>query len=175
MPERTPEDLRAMSDHVLYEMDMLFYCVEQFGPEHVPATATQWQAALLESWGVHARNLTDFLYRPDRWLHDDAFADQYFGEGEWNRMCPEMPESLTKLKDRANKELVHLTYARLLVTDDLKPWELSRLTNDLVPSLQLFAGKVSPKLVTEEFRNRANPRMQAIRHSVATGRPQPPT
>lgn len=66
--------------------------------------------ALLESWLVHQRNLTDFFCGP--YSHDDAAAIDYL---EWAELCRSVRDDLGWLQGRQegiNKFLSHVTVKR---------------------------------------------------------------
>jgi hypothetical protein len=79
--------------------------------------------ALIESFVVHVRCVLDFLYAPKNRRDDDVIAQDYFDDvAEWENLRPLMSANLEQARDRAGKEMVHLTYARLDVTPEAKPW-----------------------------------------------------
>jgi hypothetical protein len=79
--------------------------------------------ALIESFVVHVRCVLDFLYAPKNRRYDDVIAQDYFDDvAEWENLRPLMSANLEQARDRAGKEMVHLTYARLDVTPEAKPW-----------------------------------------------------
>jgi hypothetical protein len=80
-----PDRLRAMSEHLLYEIEMFAYTTDLLTPEiwrDVPAFMVQGaHNALIESFTIHVRALHDFLYAKPR--AGDASAADYFPDGEW--------------------------------------------------------------------------------------------
>src|SRR5204862_6642797 len=109
------------------------------------------QNALLESFGVHNRNLIDFLWL-DRPMKDtDAIARDWI-EG-WEP--PEMSERLANVKDRVGKEMVHLSYNRLDVPEDEKGWTVLGIGPEVIGGFGRFATQVPDDLVTEGWRGRA--------------------
>ena len=98
--------------------------------------------ALLESFVVHVRALMDFLYN-DNPKPDDVIAEDYFENvEEWKQLRPELSETLKQAKRRAGKEVAHLTYARLDVTPETKPWRFVDIANEIAAVLNIFLENV---------------------------------
>src|SRR5258707_19630 len=84
----SPEILRAMSEHVLYEIesfglmtDLLTPHIWMEIPEYVAHGASN---AMIESFTIHARSLHDFLYAEPR--GDDASAADWFPSDIWEAL-----------------------------------------------------------------------------------------
>lgn len=111
------DKLRAISEHVLYEGQMVAGIgpalnAGQFGEDHGDVIRN----ALVEAFAVHARGLSDFLFRAPR--QDDAAAEQFFAPGEWAALRgEEISPQLRAVRERTNKEIAHLTYSRLNVPE----------------------------------------------------------
>ena len=107
--------------------------------------------ALLESFGVHSRNLIDFLWL-DRPMKDtDAIARDWIEDWE----APEMSELLANVKDRVGKEMVHLSYNRLDIAEDEKGWTVLGIGPEVIGAFGKFATDVPDDLVPEDWRARA--------------------
>jgi hypothetical protein len=124
---RSDEELVAVSEHLLYEIQMLF------GTARTMATSIigdgkdfqTWSIrnAMVESFTVHTRILLDFLY-PSKMGRDDVIADDFFDNpSTWVGQRPAESALLTEIHRRVGKEIAHLTYARLDVTPETKPWQ----------------------------------------------------
>ena len=61
---RTPEELRAASDHLFYEVEMLDSTARRLLEGGLDQTCTN---ALLESFTVHTHALLQFFFRPSYW------------------------------------------------------------------------------------------------------------
>lgn len=146
--------LRYSEEHLLYEVSMLFGLVKilsvtkksEGGLDNIEKNA------LLESFGIHLRNLIDFLYCTVK-KQDDVVAADFLDEGEWSRIRPEITKTLSYARTRANKEFMHLTSRRISGTPDNKQWEFRALSTEIKPALKLFvesadSGKLSPKTVS---------------------------
>jgi hypothetical protein len=137
---RTESELKEASDHLHYEIWMLTSLAHGIG------TGIAGQGpianALLESFVVHVRALMDFLYNDDP-RPDDVIAEDYFGNADqWRKLRPVISESLKHAKRRAGKEVAHLTYARLDVTPETKPWRFVDIANEIAAVLNIFLENV---------------------------------
>jgi len=137
---RTESELQEASDHLYYEIWMLTSLAHGIG------TGIAGQGpianALLESFVVHVRALMDFLYN-DNPKPDDVIAEDYFENAEeWRKLRPVLSESLKQAKRRAGKEVAHLTYARIEVTPETKPWRFVDIANEIAAVLNTFLGNV---------------------------------
>jgi hypothetical protein len=162
-----PEKLRAISEHVLYEAEMLVGIwpalnAGQFGPDHVNVIRN----ALVEAFAVHARGLSDFLFCEPR--EDDAAAEQFFGPGEWVALRGEdLSPELQAVRRRTNKEIAHLTYSRLNVPEASGSWMQHAIVLELQRVFFRFVESVDPGLVTQDFKLRAE--ALRIRPGFTTG------
>lgn len=98
--------------------------------------------ALLESFAVHARALLDFLYAPASTREDDALAKHYVQD--WDP--PPLQAPLDVLRGRVGKEIAHLTYGRLSVTEATKGWSFPAVWNELALVIDDFAARVPSEL-----------------------------
>jgi hypothetical protein len=81
----------------------------------------------------------------------DAIARDWI-EG-WE--APEMSERLANVKDRVGKEMVHLSYNRLDVSEDEKGWTVLGIGPEVIGAFAKFATEVPDDLVPEGWRGRA--------------------
>src|SRR5688572_13729148 len=77
--------------------------------------------ALLESFTIHIRALLAFLY-DDQPHRNDVIADDFVSD--WSSQRPPMPKALEKAHRRVGKEIAHLTYDRLSLTQEAKRWQI---------------------------------------------------
>jgi hypothetical protein len=148
-----PERLRAMSEHILYEVEMFGQTIDLLTPEiwqDVPAfLAHGAHNALIESFTIHVRALHDFLYAEPR--GDVASAADYFPAGDWPEIRPPEPEILREARRRTGKEIAHLTYARLERDGDGKLWPHDEIVAALRLCLFRFIECVDRSLVCDGF------------------------
>jgi hypothetical protein len=131
----TDEELTKFSgDHLLHEFKMFWW-----------TSRVVWYMdgymhdALVESWLVHLRNLIPFFcHERDR---DDVIAEDFFDNpGDWPR---NKFKTLEAARDRANKELSHLTGKRKYVGDPTKEWDVNALSAEIRRLAEMFAAKAS--------------------------------
>ena len=109
------------------------------------------QNALLESFGIHNRNLIDFLWLEVPMQRTDAIARDWIERWE----APAMSERLANVKDRVGKEMVHLSYKRLDVSEDAKGWTVLGIGPEVIGAFVKFATEVPADVVPEGWRDRA--------------------
>lgn len=143
MPRRivyTDEQLLDYSEeHLLYEMQIFRWVAE-----NLPRENGFLLSGLLESFAIHFRNLVDFFYaQPLNARDDDLIAADFFDPpSAWN-LGP-IPASLSHARERANKEISHITYKRKGQADPTKPWPVSDLFNEVQSVAQKFSAGASP-------------------------------
>jgi len=134
---RSLEELREASNHLHYEIMMLVAVANGlasgiFGEG--PITN-----ALLESFVIHVRAVMDFLYAPENAQTDDVIAEDFFQTPEsWAQLRPGLSELLSQAKPRAGKEVAHLTYARLDVKPETKPWQFVQIASEISTVINVF-------------------------------------
>jgi hypothetical protein len=127
---RSPEDLvKIEKEHLSYEMNMAR--ATAVGLASGLFGRSDLGNAVLESFLIHGRNLIDFFH-PEGSLENDVVAEHYFADPmKWKKRRGRIPESLKRLRIRANKELAHLTYDRLRVPAEEKGWDFLQIVVDL--------------------------------------------
>jgi len=152
-PNRTDDELRQISEHLFYELWMLdttarVLAMEAFGEGPV-------RNALLESFTIHARGLLQFFF-PSQPRPDDALAvDSLSDTPAWEGARGEMPPILADLAARVGKEVAHLTYGRLLVTAETKPWHFLDAVKALSLVAQTFRSMVPDNLLGPHWNGRS--------------------
>jgi hypothetical protein len=125
-------------EHLLYELQLFRWVAE-----NLPRDNGFLLSALLESFAIHLRNLIDFLYtQPGNARNDDLVAADFFDPSSaWN------PGGISKLladaRERANKEVSHITYKRKSGSDPTKPWPVSDLFDEVHAVSTKFAAAAS--------------------------------
>jgi hypothetical protein len=89
---------------------------------------------------VNARGLLDFLFAPSNARDDDALARHYVGD--WDR--PEFQPPLDLLRGRVGKEIAHLTYGRLGLSEADRGWYFPAIWHQLASVIHDFASRVPP-------------------------------
>lgn len=144
-------DLLAYSgEHVAYEIWMFFSLARLLGEGQIEITApTDADArllynALIEAFVLHLRNLIDFIYEGKRW-ETDIVASDFFPPGEWTRLRGDITPVLIKAAERANKEIAHLTTARIASTPPEKSWDFQSLAIEIRPLLRRMVDNALPE------------------------------
>jgi hypothetical protein len=131
-------------EHLMHELSMLWELADIL-PKRKASTET---SALVESFGVHLRNLIDFFFRKGR--GDDVTAQDFLDlKATWK---PTEPPSLTKAHERANKELNHLTQARISGSPPEKAWDTAGALKEIQAVAKAFAAKASPNRLDVKVR-----------------------
>jgi hypothetical protein len=157
--ERPPADRlrRFAQEHLLYEAGMLYEVTGTLmNRRHRDDPVVE--NALLESFGVHSRNLIDFLWRDRPMWDTDAKARDWI-EG-WE--APEKSDRLEGVADRVGKEMFHLSYNRLDIPEDEKGWEVLGTGPEVIGAFTKFVTEVPDDLVPEGWREHAYDAIGAV-------------
>jgi hypothetical protein len=126
----------------MHELQYFRYTAGELAPLDKPSPMV---TVLLESFLIHLRNLIDFLHTPRVKEEDDVIASDF---------CPgwseTMSSTLKAAKERANKELSHLTLERKSAHDPSKPWDVAGLFYEVSDVAKRFAAKASPTKLSPE-------------------------
>jgi hypothetical protein len=142
-------------EHVVYEFDMFLWLAHVCGSgaklgAHSTEDAVRLGNALIESFVAHLRNVINFLY-PESLEGTDVVAADFFAPGVWKRLRPKISGTLKTARVRANKEMAHLTTARITGSPPEKAWDYSKLATEIRPLMRLVArnasaGRLSPRV-----------------------------
>jgi hypothetical protein len=155
---RGEHDLRSLSEHVLYEVQMMFRLADRLrahvdGREELP-----WEVemACIEAFAMHTRVLFEFLFHdPKSRFPDDGFASDFFAPGEWEQIRERVQRSaLDGLWDRAGSEIAHISYKRTSLADEARHWEFDVIAAVIGRAFRLFLENVSPAVVVDGFEQR---------------------
>jgi hypothetical protein len=142
-----PAELRAFADeHLAYEIEMLFAAVRTRDVRLLSDDASLlsfFQNARVEAFVSHLRTLIGFLfpdvYRPKR---NDVTARHYVESpgrgGEWEDWRGPLSDAMRSAKDRADKEVSHLTDRRMAGIAPEKGWVMEPLANEVREILLRF-------------------------------------
>lgn len=137
-PAMTDKQLIDYSgQHLMHELSMLWELAEIL-PGKEGSTET---SAFVESFGIHLRNLIDFFYH--RGNRDDVTAWDFIDPT--NTWKTKTPDTLNKAHRRVNKELSHLTQARISGSPLEKAWDTADLLKEIDAVAKKFAAKASQK------------------------------
>ena len=141
---------RFAEEHLLYEAGMLYEVTGKLMNRHHKDDLIV-ENSLLESFGVHSRNLIDFLWLDEPMKDTDAIASDYVDD--WK--APAMSERLSQIKSRVGKEMVHLSYNRLDVPEDGKDWQVLGIGPEIIGAFGKFATEVPSNCVPEGWHEQA--------------------
>lgn len=141
---------RFAEEHLLYEAGMLYEVTGKLMNRHHEDDLVV-ENALLESLGIHSRNLIDFLWLDKPPKDTDAIASDYVDD--WKAQA--MSKRLSGVKDRVGKEMVHLSYNRLDVPDDEKGWQVLGIGPEIIGAFGKFATEVPGDRVPEGWLEQA--------------------
>lgn len=144
------DKLKKISHHLWYEFEMFLALTQELSKECSPGTIKN---ALLESFGIHVRNLIDFLYIENPGSDDVCASDFFSCKEDWFKIRPGLTSLLEKAKKRANKELSHLTYKRINVTAEEKKWYFVKIFQDLLNAFNIFVENVDKELLNSDWDN----------------------
>lgn len=143
--EKNDDDLKAASDHLHYEIQMLRGTMALLASGAIGTSILS--NALIESFTIHARALMDFLY-PKQSKESDVLAEDFFDDANtWVATRPDEPPAFGTARGRVNKEIAHITYDRQLVTPELKGWGFITLGNAILEVVQVFLRTVPRHLL----------------------------
>lgn len=148
----SPESLRAFAEeHLWYEVWMLSRLTDRLlaALQHDTAAGKRdlgWldletRNAQVEAFAIHARGLLDFFYPPLSRKRDDALALHYVEPVLWKPPPP--TPALELIRGRVGKEIAHLTYGRLKVTEEAKKWDYGQIWLDMAHVVAAFIDTAS--------------------------------
>lgn len=137
------------NEHVRYEMQHLLNATDAISRKFSIQNGLQFM--VLESFVIHLRNLITFLY-PYTKRSDDVCADDYYIDPKkWNGLRPKISARLERAKTRADKEVGHLTTSRQFGIPESKMWEVTTLTDEVMPILKLFCESADKVSLNKDF------------------------
>jgi hypothetical protein len=155
---RTRGERRAISEHLLFELQMVFLmadrlrrhlCGEFALPEDI-------KTACIDSLVIHVRSLEEFIWGNPQDEHPhDALASDFFSDGEWEETRKRIQNSsLRKVAQRAGREVAHLSYRRLGMTEEARRWRFDVIVCVIGNALRLFLDGVERDDLCEGFETR---------------------
>lgn len=107
--------------------------------------------AALEAFLLHARALTEFFYQSSPRPDDIVAQDFMPAPVTWAVVCPPITSALEDTRRRAGKHLAHLTYDRLSVTPETKPWPFLEILAGVMAPLQVFLQNARKEVLSNEW------------------------
>jgi hypothetical protein len=175
MPEYVPtenEKIELLKQHFYYEVQLigegaaLWYALNyphnySLGytlPTFTPSLRRLINNMCLEAVPLHARGLIPFFtseLRGRGGRDKDALARDFMKDGEtWTRPIIDQTNypNLTKVQDRVDKELAHLSYERIPVARLQTHWDLAGITMEISSMITEFIPKCKDDYVSPEIR-----------------------
>jgi hypothetical protein len=156
---RTNEELRQFSEHLLYELQMLFRLADRLRAHTDGEVQLPWEVemACIESFAIHMRTLEQFVWRDregDR-FPDDAYASDYFPPGEWAELRDRVQRTaIDGLTARTGHEVAHLSYKRSAISSQERAWPFDVIAGVIGRAFRLFLEHVSADVVADDFEGR---------------------
>jgi hypothetical protein len=159
---RTPGERRALSAHLLFDLQMMFLMADRLrrhlsGEYVLPADI---KTACIESLVIHVRGLEEFIWgnpHPDH--PHDALASDFFPDGQWEETRTRIQKlSLRKVAARTGREVAHLSYKRLGGAKETRRWEFDVIACVIGAALRLFLEGVALDSLCEDF----EPRLRSV-------------
>lgn len=138
------KDLLSYSEkHLYYEFEMFFLTSDALLRKHLFSPFVY--NAIVESFAVHLRNLTDFFFEPAKENPNDIFAWHYFAPTAGPSCLGQISVSLKRARERANKEVGHLTTKRQDDASPDKPWPAQQLAKEIMELSKTFVANTDPR------------------------------
>lgn len=152
------DELRALSEHLLYEIEMLEHNagrIQALLQDH-SAVGEKERYALLESFLLHTRNLYEFLFLKKGKGDKNALRANDFMEA--TSYAIPIPDTELKrwAKYMIDRRLVHLSQHRLTIKEADAGWKVGILFSQLYQQLLEFYDWVDDEHICERLRLRKN-------------------
>ncbi len=123
------------SEHLYYEIWMFYEVAFKLARREAdPITGN----ALIESFGIHAAIILDFMLN-NKDKADDAIANDYvMDKTVWRNIASGYRKKLNFIYKRRDKELAHLSYERLKVGTDRKQWNFIAIGREIFDLVDCF-------------------------------------
>jgi hypothetical protein len=138
------QKIEYLNEHVCYEAEELMFCHAFLVSVFMHKTELEQRGLLealrntsLEHFGLHARNLLEFLFYGS--LEGYARATDYIAGWANIRI---KTQNIRVLERRVNAEIAHLGWERLNVKPEEKGWEPLLIAQDLLDTYELFLSKL---------------------------------
>lgn len=145
--ERRDLILKKLSGHLYYEFWM-------FGVATDALKYIRHQEDLnlaIESFGIHARALVDFLFKTNGTETDVLAVDYINDSDEWKEFIKDKKEVYDYVRKRVGKEIAHLTTNRLEVTPELKKWDCPKIHKQITDIFMEFLKRVPDSRLEEHL------------------------
>jgi hypothetical protein len=130
--------------HLFHELKMFWWLHKKIHAEgKTPPEDDYMRDALVEAFVLHLRNLIDFFYPRPSAKPTDVIATNFMDNpGDWD-IPTSISAALQSARDRADKELNHLTQQRKDEGDPTKTWDVHAVFTEIKGVAEKFVGKAS--------------------------------
>jgi hypothetical protein len=131
-----PASLKEKEANLNYELGKLKYCTKRFFELKDKETSDE-KDLVIEGLALHSRVLIDFFY-PEltRQIPTDVTANQFIEN--WDGIKPKLTQTLFDAREKAHKQLAHLTTWRLKIERDRRKGWSSLVSDDLEKVIKVF-------------------------------------
>ena len=146
----TDQELKLyFNEHIRYEMQQLINATDAIIRQLPIQNGLQYM--IVESFAIHLRNLITFLYPYSKRENDVCAEDFFIDVNTWHNLRPAIDKTLDHAKNRADKEVGHLTTLRQFGVPESKKWDVSLLTDEVMPILKLFCESADKSDLSKDF------------------------
>ncbi|MFA5830212.1 MAG: hypothetical protein WC878_00100 [Candidatus Paceibacterota bacterium] len=135
--------LDCLNEHLPYEEMMLLETSK------IPFDINQtYNNMIIESFAIHLRNFITFFYPKEKRYKTDICAENFFSNPkDWEKIRPTISQTLIDAKERADKQVGHITAERISgIMSPKKGWERANLRNEIIFLLKLFYNNADIKI-----------------------------
>jgi hypothetical protein len=144
-----------LTEHLFHEVQMTFFLASQIGGPTGARLDVSLRNAQIEAFTVHLRQLSEFFWGdpppPRERREREAFASDYFPEGAWARIRPELPAIIAKTV--AAPDGSRLTYSNAWTPPADLLWDVVTQAFALAPIVMRFADTVDRSQFTAGYVN----------------------
>ena len=154
-------DLKSYAEvHIQYEFDMLLWSarVLAFLSPVANKGHLDWVVfnGLLNTFAIHARNLTLFLYSGDKEniQPSDVVIENYIDQAILKRCRPQISDLLNMVITKANKQVAHLTTDRIQYEKDGKAWNFIEIALEIKRIFSKIASFIPDEKISENLKKK---------------------
>lgn len=142
-----------LAEHFRYEVDML--CYSAYKLEQIGGKIGADMNMALETFNLHARNLTEFFYHGSKKYQSDARAYDFFEDKKiWEAARPQKTSNIANLMTRTGREMAHLTYLRISGIPPEKSWHVDKLNYEILKVVKSFLENLPGIYLSAELESR---------------------
>jgi hypothetical protein len=144
-----------LTEHLFHEVQMAFFLAAQLAAPTGSRLDVSLRNAQIEAFTFHIRQLSEFFWGdppPPRERHErQAFAGDYYPDGEWHRLRPELPPIIAKTVGAPDGSRLSYSNAWTRPADLL--WDVVTQAFALAPIVMRFADTVDRTQFTPGYVN----------------------